>query len=115
MRHTIPLVALLFVVACKKEEPAAPPATAPSPAPGTPTPAPAPAPAPAPTTPAPAPVTLTAEELKPTCAKIMTPELAAKTHGATEVKETGGQGRPMVVCELIKAGEAVGSATVACN
>jgi hypothetical protein len=110
MHYLAPFVALLCFVACNKKESEAPPP------PPTPTPtAPAPTPTPAPTTPPPAPVKLTADELKPTCAKIFTPELAAKTHEATEVTETGSKGGAMTICELRKGTEQVGSATIACN
>lgn len=115
MHKTVLLAALLALVACKKKENDAPAPSAKetgsaAAAPATPTPAPAPAP-----TPPPAPVALTAEELKPTCAKIVTAELAAKTHGATEVKQEGGEGGRLAVCTLLKDGESVGSITVACK
>jgi hypothetical protein len=115
MHKLVLVVALLGFVACKKKETEAPPPTATAPAPTTPTPSPTPAPAPAPATPPPTPVKLTADELKPTCAKIFTPELAAKTHGATEVKDAGAKSGALAICELRKGNEQVGSATIACN
>lgn len=117
MHKIVLLAALLALVACKKKENDAPApsakesgsaAVAPATPPATPTPAPAPPPPPAP-------VALTAEELKPTCAKIVTAELAAKTHGATEVKQEGTEGGALALCQLLKNGESVGSITIACK
>jgi hypothetical protein len=117
MHHVALLVAMLLVFACKKEKEAPPTTETPKPVtPAAPAPAPAPALAPAaPAAPAPAPVKLGADELKPTCAKIFTAGLAAKTHGATEVKSAMDKPGPMTVCQLIKDGAVVGSATIACN
>ena len=112
----IALSALLcLAVACKKDDAEAPPpaaeapaateeATAPTPPPEEPTPA-----------PAPEPVDLTAEQLNPTCAKIFTAELAAKTHGATEVKQDETNAPGMAICQMLKDGESLGSATIACT
>ena len=55
---------------------------------------------------------MTAEELKPACAKLFTAELAAKTHGATEVNE---QGSKAITCQFKKGADVVGGVTVACN
>lgn len=110
MRNIAPLVLLLVVVGCSKDK-EAPPPSAKSPAAA----APAPAPRPTPPAPPPTPVNLTAEELKPTCAKIFTAKLAAKTHGATEVKQEGPTGGALAVCQMMKGAELVGSVTIACN
>lgn len=60
---------------------------------------------------------MTEDELRPTCAKIVTAALAAKTHGATEVKDAmPGGGMPRgAVCSLLKGTEQVGSITIACK
>jgi hypothetical protein len=114
-RSPVFAVVVLVFVACKKNETEAPPATTETPAAGSSAPAAAPTPSPAPPLPPPpTPVKLTAEELKPTCAKIITPELAAKTHGATEVKEEGNKGGGMTICQMFKGPELLGSATIAC-
>jgi hypothetical protein len=113
MRQVVVFAALLVVVACKKKDADAPPPTAQEVAPTEATAE--PTPPPAPPAPPPAPVNLTADELKPTCAKIFTAELAAKTHGATEVKEEGNKGGGMTICQMFKDGELLGSATIACT
>jgi hypothetical protein len=116
MRRTVPLVALLAIIGCKKKETDAPPATAPTGSAAMAAPAPEPtAPAPTPAAPPPTPVKLTADELKPTCAKIITAELAAKTHGATEVKDETPRPGALAICSLHKGADQVGSVTLACN
>lgn len=123
MYKLLPLVALVIAVACKKQEGDAP-APASSKDPGSAAPAgsgspaatpPAPTPAP-PATPPPTPVKMTAEELKPTCAKMFTAEVVAKTHGADKVEQQGAAGdKPLAICQFSKGAEVVGSVTVACN
>ncbi len=117
MHRIVPLLALVSIVACKKDDAPAPAAKeAPSGSSAAAAPAPTPTPTPPPAAPAPTPVKMTAEELKPTCPKIVTTELAAKTHGATDVKPQGsGADKPLAICELSKGGELVGSITIACN
>jgi hypothetical protein len=123
MHKIVSLVALAALVSCNKKKDDAPAAAKPTgseePAAGSSAPAaaaPTPTPA-APAPPAPTPVKLTAEELKPTCPKIVTAELAAKTHGATEVVPQGSttSGKPLAICQLNKGTELVGSITIACN
>lgn len=116
MRHTALLVALVAITGCKKQETEAPPPGANPPTPTAPAPAPtAPTPPPTPAAPPPTPVKLTAEELNPTCAKIITAELAAKTHGATDVKDETPRPGKLAICSLLKGAEVVGSVTLACN
>ena len=114
MRHIAPLIALFAVAGCKKQEADAPPPGA-NPPTGSAAAAQAPTPTPAPPAPPPTPVKLTAEELNPTCAKVITKELAAKTHGATEVKDETPKPGKLAICSLLKGGEVVGSVTLACN
>lgn len=73
------------------------------------------APAAAPATPPPTPVNMTAEELNPTCAKIFSAELVAKTHGATEVKDNTPKPGRMAICEFRKGEDVLGTAMLACN
>src|SRR6185503_15587340 len=116
MHQLLALVAFVGFVACKKDKDSSQ-GTAEVPAAGASTTPAAPAPAPA-AAPAPTPVKLTAEQLRPTCAKIFTADVAAKTHGATTVKEnaaTSNEHGGMAVCEFAKDGEVVGTATIACN
>lgn len=115
MRHTPLLIALLVVAACKKKEGEAPPPSAAPTAPGTPAAAPTP-PTPTPAPPPPTPVQLTEEQLRPTCAKIVTAELAAKTHGATKVEDKSVASLPRgAICALFKGDEQVGMITIACD
>lgn len=107
VRSMVSFAATLTLVACGKGDKQATPTSGTGSAPSAVTPPAEPTPAP----PAPAPVKMTAEELHPTCAKIFTPELIAKTHGATEVTE---QGSKVITCELKKGADVVGSVTVAC-
>lgn len=118
MRPIVLFAALSFVVGCNNKDAETPPPKAESPEPSAEAPEPsaeAPATAAAPETPPPEPVNLTAEELKPTCAKIFPAELATRTHGATEVKEEGNPAGGMVICQMAKDGEPLGSATIACK
>jgi hypothetical protein len=112
MRHIALSAVLCLVVACKKDDAEAPPPTAEPPASEEAT---APTPPPEEPTPPPTPVDLTADELNPTCAKVFTAELAARTHGATEVKEEETNAPGMTICQLLKDGEQLGSATIACR
>ncbi len=115
MRHTAPFIALLVVAGCKKTE-EAPPATAnPSPTAAAPVEAPPPTPTPTPAPPPPTPVKMTAEELKPTCAKIVTAELAAKMMGGNAVKDETPRPGALAICSIMKDAEQVGSVTIACN
>ncbi len=115
MRHITHLAVLLAVFGCKKKESDAPQPGA-SPAATTPAAAPMPARPPTPAEPPPTPVAMTAEELRPTCAKIVTAELAAKTHGATEVKDEALAGLPRgAMCSLLQGTEQVGSIMIACK
>lgn len=116
MRTFVPVLFVVATVGCNKDKQEVPAATgsastaekAADPAPPAPTPAPTPAPPPL------QPVKLTKEELNPTCAKLFPPDVAAKTHGATEVKEDTARG-PLAICQFMKGGESLGSVTVACN
>lgn len=127
----LPLVALVSVVvvvaACKKDgDNAAPAATgkeagsaaaAPMADTTTPTgPSATPPAAATPPAPPPAPVKMTAEELKPTCEKIFTADIVAKTHGATKVEsQVHKADKPLAICQFSKGDEVVGSVTIACN
>ena len=113
MRHIAMVAALCSLVACKKDDAEAPTPAAEAP-PGEEATAPTPPPEAEPTPP-PTPVDLTADELNPTCAKIFTAELAAKTHGATEVKQDETNAPGMAICQMLKDGESLGSATIACR
>lgn len=117
MYKVLTLAALVALVACKKEAPASggneTGSAAPAAGSGSATPTPA---APTPATPLPTPVEMTAEQLKPTCEKIFTAEVVAKTHGATAVEQKGAPGvGPLAICEFKKDDEVVGSATIACK
>lgn len=63
------------------------------------------------------PVKMTAEELKPTCEKIFTAEVVAKSHGADKVENTtpASNDKPLAICMFKKGEEFVGSVTLACN
>lgn len=67
--------------------------------------------------PMPAPVAMTAEELKPTCEKVFTAEVVARTHGAdkVETKTPASNDKPLAICQFNKGDEVVGSVTLACN
>ena len=120
MYRSLPLVALVVLVACKKDADAPASATgSAAPAPGASAegnpPAPSPTPAP-PVTPPPAPVKMTADELRPKCDKIFTADVIAKSHGADKVEAQGPQAdKPLAICQFSKGADVVGSVTVACN
>jgi hypothetical protein len=116
MYKVLSLAVLIALVACKKENKAPASSETGSAAPSAGSGSAAATPPSAPPAPPPAPVTMTAEQLKPTCAKIFTAEVAAKTHGATAVEQKGAPGvGPLAICELKKGDEVVGSATIACK
>jgi hypothetical protein len=110
------MIPLALFFACKKEtEPSSSnpqgSAQAPSVAASETPPPPSPTPAPPP----PTPVQLTADELKPTCAKIFTPDVATAAFGATTVKQEQTSKEALAICQFEKDGASLGTVTIACD
>jgi hypothetical protein len=108
MRMTALLIPLALATGCKKET-----ESSPAPTPGETPPPPSPTPAPPPGPP-PTPVQLTADELKPTCAKIFTPDVATAAFGATTVKPEETSNEALAICQFEKDGTSLGQVTISC-